>query len=114
MYNKMVQDDIQSAIEFYYEVRNNLSSDYNLDESEFGLLGYNLIVNENRIDEAIEVFKLNTEVYHKSSWAYFYLGDAYMRKGDREKAIYNFERTLELNPDNDHAKEVLKQLKENK
>lgn len=111
MYDKMGQENIQSAIEFYHEVRNHSSSDYNFDESEFGLLGYNLIVIENRIDEAVEVFKLNIEVYPKSSSAYFYLGDAYMRMGDKEKAIYNFERSLELNPDNDNAKEVLKQLK---
>lgn len=114
MYDKMSQQNIQSAIELYHEARNQSPSIYNFDESEFGLLGFNLIVVENRIDEAIEVFKLNTEAYPKSFMAYFYLGDAYMRKGDKEKAILNLERSLELNPDNNQAKEMLKRLRRNK
>jgi len=114
MYDRISQQNIQSAIEFYHEARNHSPTDYILDESEFGLLGYNLIVVENRLDEAIEVFKLNTKVCPKSSMAYFYLGDAYMRKGDKKKAIFNFQRSLELNPDNIQAKEMLKQLRGDK
>ncbi len=38
------------------------------------------------------------------------LGEAYMAKGDKENAIKNYKKSLELNPDNENAKDMLQQL----
>jgi tetratricopeptide (TPR) repeat protein len=45
------------------------------------------------------------------SWnAYDSLGEAYMKAGQKQLAIDNFKKSLELNPANDNAKEKLKVL----
>ena len=64
-----------------------------------------------RIAEAIEVFKLNVEEFPRSSNVYDSLGEAYMKQGDTEKAIINYEKSLELNPDNTNAEDMLEQLR---
>jgi predicted negative regulator of RcsB-dependent stress response len=40
------------------------------------------------------------------------LGEAYMKKGDKEKAIENYQKSLGLNPNNTNAREMLKKLKQ--
>ena len=64
----------------------------------------------NKILEAIEIFKLNVEAYPQSSNVYDSLGEAYMVKGDRQQAIMNYEKSLELDPNNSNAAEMLKKL----
>jgi predicted negative regulator of RcsB-dependent stress response len=45
------------------------------------------------------------------SWnSYDSLGDAYVKAGQKQLAIDNYKKSLELNPANDHAKEKLKVL----
>jgi tetratricopeptide (TPR) repeat protein len=64
-----------------------------------------------RLPEAIEVFKLNVEMYPDAFNTYDSLGEAYMVKGEKELAIENFERSLELNPANTNAVEMLKKIR---
>jgi D-alanyl-D-alanine-carboxypeptidase/D-alanyl-D-alanine-endopeptidase len=62
-------------------------------------------------DQAINTFKLNVERYPQSSNSYDSLADSYMRAGNREQAIKNYEKSLSLNPRNTNAVEQLKKLK---
>ncbi len=61
---------------------------------------------------AIEVFKLNAEDYQQSSNTYDSLGEAYMIDGNRELAIKNYQRSVELDPNNTNGVETLKKLRE--
>lgn len=89
---------------------NSHSSDPIILERRINTIGYNFI-NMNSIDKAIEIFKLNTKFYPKSANCYDSLAEAYMKNGQNDLAIENYERSLELNPDNANAKEMLKKLK---
>ncbi len=86
---------------------------YYVDENAMNGLGYRLI-GEDKVDEAVEVFKLNAKVFPESWNVWDSLGEAYMTRGDNELAIKNYEKSLELNPQNDAAREVLKKLEESK
>jgi len=79
-------------------------------ESIVNSFGYRLI-GMNRLDHAIEIFKLNTEAYPKSSNVWDSLGEAYMNKGQKELAIKNYEKSLELDPSNTNAVQMLKKLR---
>lgn len=65
-----------------------------------------------KVDMAIEAFKINVSNYAESFNVYDSLAEAYMVKGDKELAIKNYEKSLELNPKNENAKEQLKKIKE--
>ncbi len=72
--------------------------------------GYRLM-DMKKLDAAIEIFKLNTEAYPKSSNVWDSLGEAYMNKGEKELAIKNYEKSLELDSSNSNAVMMLKRLR---
>jgi tetratricopeptide (TPR) repeat protein len=72
-------------------------------------LGYQLL-RSGKTKEAIEIFKLNVEAYPQRFNTYNSLADAYLNSNEREPAIQNYKKSLELNPNNTNATEKLKQL----
>ncbi len=65
---------------------------------------------DGKLQEAIEIFKFIVSEDPAFPYGYEGLGEAYLKIGDKEKAILNYQKTLELNPGNSRAKERLKQL----
>lgn len=63
------------------------------------------------VERAITLFKLNVLAFPDAWNTYDSLAEAYLSRGDRELAIEYYEKSLELNPDNVNATEILKQLK---
>ena len=84
--------------------------DFDFRESELNELGYQLL-SEERIDDAILIFERNVMAYPESWNVYDSLGEAYALKGECEKAIEAYERSLHLNPQNGNAKEQLRSLR---
>jgi len=79
-------------------------------ESLLNGLGYQLMRQERYVD-AIEIFKLNVTEYPAAFNPYDSLGEAYMHHGDVERAIENYQRSLEINPDNSNAQQMLETLR---
>jgi CubicO group peptidase (beta-lactamase class C family) len=100
---------IEQAVRQYRELKAKQAGAYDYSEPELNMLGYRLL-SMNKVKEAIEIFKLNIEAYPQSSNVYDSLGEAYMVNGDKELAIKNYQRSLELNPQNTNAVEMLKKL----
>ena len=68
------------------------------------------LLNEKKYEDAIDIFKKNVKLYPESSNVYDSLGEAYMMNGDKELAIKNYKKSLELDPKNENAKKMLKKL----
>ena len=81
------------------------------DEVEINRLGYRFI-NQNRVDEAIVIFKWNVQLHPEAFNTYDSLGEAYVVKGEKELAIRNYQKSLELDPDNTNAVQMLERLKQ--
>jgi tetratricopeptide (TPR) repeat protein len=60
--------------------------------------------------EAIEIFKLNVEVFPQRFNTYDSLAEAYASVNERDLAIQNYKKALELNPTNTNAKDQLERL----
>jgi predicted transcriptional regulator YdeE len=61
--------------------------------------------------DSIVVFKKNVEEYPLSGNVYDSLGEAYAKTGQKDLAIQNYEKSLQLDPKNQNAVERLKKLK---
>lgn len=72
-------------------------------------LGYELM-SMKLFDKSEEIFKLNTTYYPDKFNVYDSLGDLYVAKGDKEKAIENFKKALSLNSESTFTKEKLEKL----
>lgn len=71
--------------------------------------GYSLL-RDRRISEAIKVFAENVAAFPSDANVYDSLGEAYAAHGDRELALQNYRKSLELDPKNDNAKAMIKRL----
>ena len=102
----------EGAIALYNEMKTGDYKIYKLDvgEGQLNSLGYRLLGN-NKLKEAIEIFKFIVSEYPESANAYDSLGEVYMKAGEKELAIKNYEKSLELNPKNENAKKMLEDLR---
>jgi hypothetical protein len=71
--------------------------------------GYDYI-HDGMIDAAIRIFKGMVDKYPSSANAYDSLAEAYMIKGERNLAIRNYRRSLELDPNNDNAVKMIEKM----
>ncbi|HYS54566.1 MAG TPA: serine hydrolase [Thermoanaerobaculia bacterium] len=95
--------DAKQAVAHYRESK----ADFR--EAEMNRLGY-MLLQRGRIADAIEIFQLNVEKFPQSSNVYDSLGEAYAAHGDRDLAVKNYRKSLELNPKNTNGEEALKRL----
>ncbi|MFQ5485292.1 MAG: amidohydrolase family protein [Desulfobacterales bacterium] len=110
---KLIQaDGVDTANEKYRQMKKESSKEYDFSEWELNMLGYQLLGTK-KIKEAIKIFQLNVEAYPNSANVYDSLGEAYMLNGDRELAIENYKKSLELNPKNQNAVTKLRELETN-
>ena len=105
-------EGLKAALEKYSELKENKKTEYKypIDEFDMNDLGY-MYLSEGKIDEAIAIFKLNVQNFPESWNCYDSLGEAYMNAGKDELAIKNYERSIELNPQNEAGTEMLKKIK---
>ena len=110
LFHTLTEKDAPAAIAQYHELKKNQPDEYDFGENNLNAIGYYLL-RKDRINDAIEIFKLNVELYPESWNVYDSLGEAYMKNGDKELAIKNYEKSLQLNPNNNNGVEALKKLK---
>jgi len=95
----IASNGIDRAVKQYHDLKAAAPTTYNFDEDELNSLGYQLI-RAKKFKEAIRIFQLNVEAYPQSSNAYDSLGEAYMDDGDKPLAIANYQKSVQLNPNN--------------
>jgi cyclase len=106
----IVEKGIAAAIEQYHALKKDQPDAYNFGEYELNILGYQLLW-RNMNEAAIEMHKLNTQIYPESANPYDSLGDAYEASGEVELAIESYGKALERDPEMPSAIEGLKRLK---
>lgn len=106
----IVNSGIDAGIAKFQELKSDNQNKLYFSEGDFNTLGYNLIT-RGMIDAAIKVFEMDVEMNPQSVNAYDSAAEAYMKSGNKEKAILYYKKVLELDPDNENAKAMLKKLK---
>jgi len=109
MLETILNSDVNAAIAQYKELKTTSSDKYNFKENELNNLGYQLM-KVGKTKDAVEILKLNAEMFPNSANVYDSLGEACMMNGDNKSAKENYEKSLELNPKNDNAAKMLKKL----
>ncbi|MBI1762102.1 MAG: serine hydrolase [Acidobacteria bacterium] len=112
LFKTILTKGAEAALTEYRAARAGHPASETVNENQMNRLGYDLL-GMKRMKDALEVFKQNVADYPKSANAYDSLGEAYATNGERELAIKNYERSLELNPGNAGGIEALKKLREN-
>ena len=103
------QRGYEKAIEVYQELkRKDLL--FQPRENDLNDWAYRMMNGGGKPKEALEIFKLNVFLYPNSANVYDSVAEAYAVNGNRELAIKNYKRSLELDPKNNNAVQQLKKL----
>lgn len=99
-----------AAIKEFYRMKDSGFAEAYMSEQELNALGYGLI-QKKLFGDAIAMLNLNVETYPNSFNVHDSIAEAYMLNGDTELAIEHYQKSLELNPQNTNAVEMLQKLK---
>jgi tetratricopeptide (TPR) repeat protein len=108
-YELLQSGKVDEAVAAYRLIKKEKPDNVAVSEQRLNTLGYELL-RAKKTREAVAVFALNAELYPQSFNVYDSLGDAYAESGDKELAVRNYRRSLELNPKNENATRMLKKL----
>lgn len=107
-YELLAAGKTSEALEAYRKIKKEQPANAAVSEGRLNGVGYELL-RQKKYAESIAVFTLNAELNPQSFNVYDSLADAYRESGDRESAIKNYRRSLELNPQNKNAAKWLKE-----
>jgi CubicO group peptidase (beta-lactamase class C family) len=99
----------QAAIDTPQRFRKSDNPLYSVDQKTLINLGYNLAT-ANRLGDAIRSMQLAVQEYPDYWNAYDSLAEMYAKAGDKQKAIENYAKSVELNPENASGKNALREL----
>src|SRR2546425_1041938 len=101
-----------AAVQQYRDLRKQYygAQAYDFSQNALAFLGQQLTA-ANKPDDALALLQLNAEYYPNHPATYGMMAQAYMRKNDKENAIKNLEKAVQLDPNNQQAKRQLEQLK---
>ena len=106
-------NDLKSFKAKALEFKNNPVNIYQSIEADINSFGYRLVQMQ-KIDDAIEMFKVNTELYPNSANTYDSLGETLANAGKRDEAIKAYEKALAIDPNFPSSVTALRTLKGNK
>lgn len=106
----MREKGVDAVISQYRELRSTQPDSYDFDDV-YALSGVGRhLMKAKKVQDAIQIFQLNTEEFPKSWWAYDNLGDAYVYASEKELAVKSFEKSQQLDPLYQYATVRLRQL----
>jgi CubicO group peptidase (beta-lactamase class C family) len=97
------------------------TANYQLSEDEMNDIGYDFMggsnnpnpyhfPEEHKYQQALEILKLNTELFPGSWNVYDSYGEILLLMGQKEEAIKSYKKSVELNPNNTGGKKILESL----
>src|SRR5258705_5907022 len=103
---------IDSTVARYTLLRDRFygAGSYDFSDRSLNELGASLMA-KGRQDDAIRIFQLNVQQNPNSSFAYSSLADAYAAAGQKDLAVQNYEKAVQLEPRNREAEQKLKELR---
>ncbi len=107
----VVNRGVDAAVARYRDLRRTNPDGYSFDERALNRLGY-MLLRKDRNANAIAIFKLNVEEYPQSGNVYDSLAEAYAKDGQKQLAIANYRKCLEVDPKNQSAANKIKELEE--
>jgi CubicO group peptidase (beta-lactamase class C family) len=110
LWTTIQKQGVTAAVAQYRALRRAPTAAYDLGEDGLNGLGYDLIKNE-RVPDAVAIFKLATDTFPTSANAHDSLAEAYRANGQNDLSIAHYEKSLSLDPKNENAARMLAELR---
>jgi len=101
---------VEERIALYKKLKRDSLDAYNFEnEDEITMYGYGFLW-EDKVDEAFAIFQLIVDEFGSAN-SYDSLAEAYLKKGNKEASLANYEKSLAMNPDNFNAEDQIEMIK---
>lgn len=110
LWDTIIRKGVEAAIQQYRDLQRTHPNDYEFGDETLVDFGYDLI-DALKLPEAVAIFEFNLKTTPQSAYSYDGLGDVALERGDKEKAIAYFEKSLSLDPANDYVSSRLERLR---
>ncbi|MEP6787472.1 MAG: tetratricopeptide repeat protein [Acidobacteriota bacterium] len=104
--------DVANFVREYDAFKSDPRHRYVETEATLNRIGYALL-QQKRVDDAVQIFKLNARDFPNSANAFDSLGDGYAAAGRRDDAIKAYEQALSIDPNFASSADSLRKLKGN-
>jgi tetratricopeptide (TPR) repeat protein len=99
LYTTVDKKGIDEAISTYHKLHDEYYGGFTYDFRDHTLVELvQMLDKDKNYDGAMKFAQLNLEMYPKSGVAFYGLGEVYAAKGDKENAITNYKKAIELMP----------------
>lgn len=109
----LLEGDFEKALNAYKIKKEHDATYLTVTEDYLNNLGHSFL-NEDRMTLSQNIFKINMMLYPDSFKVYDSYAKACAKIGEVDLAILNYSKSLELNPQNNNAKDMLKELQKGK
>ena len=103
--------DFENGLSAYVDIQSADKNDEAVNEGRLNRKGYQLL-NENNIELAKAIFKVNMKLYSKSANAYDSYAEACMINKEYEQSIEYYQKSIELDPQNQNAQNMIDKMQE--
>jgi len=110
LYTLVNEGAAEDAIRQVFAERDAKPAKYYFDENDINGRGY-WFLQQDKVPQAIAIFKANVELFPDSWNVYDSLGEALLKAGDTEGATRMYEKSLALKPDSESAKAALARIR---
>lgn len=101
---------VEERLALYKKLKKESPDAYNFEnEDELTMYGYGFLWAD-KIDDAFAVFQLIVDEFGSAN-SYDSLAEAYLKKGNRDASLANYEKSLAMNPDNFNAEDQIALIK---
>lgn len=112
MYITLKENGPDAAVELYYDLKRNNPDEYSLEENDVVYVAYKLDQHD-RTAEAVRFFEVCAREFPAGQYAYLChhkMADAYKAQGRKDLALEHFRKAVELNPEDNEAATMVKEL----
>lgn len=108
--NEMDTNGLKAGLLFFEKYKD--TGIYSINEGKLNRLGYDYL-RSNKKDIALEIFKINAQLFPESFNVFDSLGEIYLLMENKNLAMENYKKSLSLNPENTNAAKMLNELQKN-
>ncbi len=108
--NLLSNKGISTATQFI--AQHQKSKEFYFNEGELNRIGYRFLQLK-QLEKALFVFQTNTKLFPNSGNTFDSLGEVYLKMNNKEEALKNYKRALELDSSNKNAKSIISRLENN-
>ncbi|MEE9441720.1 MAG: MBL fold metallo-hydrolase [candidate division Zixibacteria bacterium] len=113
LYYAIKDGGVEAGLSLFGDIKLNHADEYNISDAVLLVIA-DKYLGKGKVEDAIKLLELNISEYPSVYYGYYshyVLAKAYDERGNKEKALYNCEKSLELNSEFQMAKELLEKLK---